>query len=268
VARAALTSCGESAGIRDAASMLGELDEKAFKAFAECCELIGPTAVRALHPPLQTEHETPAYTRARDLVRKFGAAAVGHLAPLAEDNRWFVQRTAAALLGATRSADAIPPLQALLRRNDARVRQQAVKALAGIDDPAAARAIQTVLRASTGHSRTAVIDALVAERDPRVVPMLSRILTESDPFGDDLQTVLDALDAVRQLANEQAVPPIAALMKKKKFFARKKSRAFKTASVEALAAIGTPKAKSALEEASRTGDGLLKKIIREHGTQS
>ena len=267
-ARAALTSCGESAGLRDAASLLNELDEKGLKILEECFDLIGPTAVRALLPALQSERETPAYTRACDVVRKYGATAIGHVAPLTEDNRWFVQRTAAMLLGATRSPDAIGPLQALLRKNDPRVRQQAVKALAGIDDPAAARAIQTVLRAATGEHRAAVIDALVAERDPRVVPMLARIIAESDPFGPDLQTVLDALDAVRQLGNDQAVPQVASLMKKKKFFARKKSRAFKTASVQALMAIGTPRAKSALDEAARTGDRLLKKIIHEHGAQS
>ena len=261
-ARAALASTGESAGLRDAATMLGELDEKSLNAFAACCEMIGPTTVRSLHPVLQSESETPAYTRARDLIRKYGAAAVGHLAPLVDDNRWFVQRNAAALLGITRSADAVPPLQSLLRRTDARVLRQAVTALAGIDDPAAARAIQTVLRAATGENRAAVVEALVAERDPRVVPMLSRILTESDPFGEDHETILGALDAVRQLGNEQAVAPIVTLMKKKKFFQRKKARAFKTASVRALVAIGTPKAKAALDEAAKAGDGLLKTIVR------
>ena len=224
--------------------------------------MIGPTTVRSLHPVLQSETETPAYKRAREVVRKYGAAAVGHLAPLADDNRWFVQRNAAVLLGSTRSADAVAPLQSLLRRSDARVLRQAVAALAGIDDPAAARAIHTVLRAATGENRAAVVEALVAERDPRVVPMLARILTESDPFGEDHDTILGALDAVRQLANEQAVAPIVTLMKKKKFFQRKKARAFKTASVEALVAIGTPKAKAALDEAAKTGDGLLKTIVR------
>jgi HEAT repeat protein len=261
-ARAALTSAGESTGLRDAATMLGDLDEASLHAFAECCEMIGPTTVRALHPVLQSETDSPAYRRAREVVRTYGAAAAIHLAALADDNRWFVQRNAAALLGATRSADAVPPLQSLLRRSDARVLRQAVTALAAIDDPAAARAIHTVLRAATGENRAAVIEALVAERDPRVVPMLARILTEGDPFGDDHDTILGALDAVRQLGSDQAVAPVAALMKKKKFFQRKKARAFKTASVEALVAIGTPRAAAALDEAAKTGDGLLKTIVR------
>lgn len=266
-ARAALTGVGDSTGLRDAAMLLADLDDAAETQFTECCELIGPSAVRALLPALQSETETPASKRARDLTRQFGADAIPHLAMLVDDTRWFVQRNAAVLLGATRSAQAVPALQTLLRRSDPRVLRQAVAALAGIDDPDAARAVQTVLRAATGANRAAVVEALVAERDPRVVPMLSRILAESDPFSDDHDTVLDALDAVAALANEQAVPSVAAVMKKRKLFARKKARAFKTASVKALAAIGTPKAKTALDEAARTGDGLLKRIIREVGSK-
>jgi HEAT repeat protein len=263
-ARAALTSAAESAGLREAAALMADLDDEGQKAFAEACALIGPASIRALHPTLKSEQETPAYKRAYDLVKSFGGPAVPHLAALADDPHWYVQRNAAALLGLTHSPDAVPILQALLRRNDPRVLRPAVIALAGIDDASAARAIQTVLRAATGENRAAVVDALVAERDPRVVPMLNRILAEVDPFGADHQMVLDALNAVRQLGSEQAVPSVAAVMKRKKFlFGRAKARAFKTASVQALVAIGTPNARAALEEAARTGDGLLKTVIRE-----
>ena len=95
--------------------------------------------------------------------------------------------------------------------------------------------------------------------------MLARILSESDPFGQDHQTVLDTLDAVRQLRDERAVGAVATLMRRRRFFGRKKARAFKTASVEALTAIGTTRATSALADAARTGDRLLRRILREKG---
>ncbi len=262
-ARAALSSIGESPALREAATMLSAFDEATLEKFVECCEHVGPISLRGLYPGLQAEHETPGYVRACDLVRRFGAASVPHVAPLADDHRWFVQRTAAQLLGSTRSPDAVPPLQALLRRQDPRVLREAVSALAGIDDPAAARAVQTALRAAAGAARAAVVEALVAEKDPRVVPMLTRILGESSPFGGDHQIVLDTLDAVRQLADERAVPAVTAIMRRKRLFARKKARAFKLASVKALLAIGTPRATAALDDAARTGDGLLKRIVRE-----
>lgn len=260
--RAALTSIGESLALREAASLLPHLDADSFEKFGACCAAIGPAAIKGLMPALESETETPEWVRAREIVRGYGSGAVTPLTPMVDDSRWFVMRNAAVLLGQTRSAEAVPPLQALLRRNDPRVVRPAVSALAGIDDPSAARAIQTVLRAATGANRAAVIEALVAERDPRVVPMLMRILTESDPFGEDHQTVVDTLGAVSLLADDRAVPPVVAVMRKKRLFSRRKARAFKRAAVAALRAIRTPRAQDALAEAEKTGDRLLRKIIR------
>lgn len=262
-ARATLTSAADSPALREAAAAVGELDERVLQAFADCCSAIGPAAARALYPALQREEDTPGVRRARTIVGRFGAAAAVHLAALTDDHRWFVQRNAAQLLGATRSADAVPPLQALLRKGEPRVLRYAVTALAGIEDPAAARAVQTALRAATGDRRTAMIEALVAERDPRVVPMLVRILDDVDPFGPDLPVLLATLDAVRQLADDRAVGPVKRVMHRKRLFGGRKARAFKTASVEALVTIGTAAANSALDEAARTGDRLLKRLVKE-----
>jgi HEAT repeat protein len=262
-ARAALSQVGESPGLREAAGLFDDLDAAAADRLRACCGLVGPAATRALLGLFQREEETPGTKRARDIVQGFGAEALPHLLPLVEDQRWFVQRNAATMLGGTRSADAVPPLQSLLRRSDPRVLKEAVIALAGIDDPAAARALQTALRAATGANRTAVVEALVAGRDPRVIPMLARILQESDPFGEDHQTVLDTLQAVRQIPDDRVIQPVVQVMRRKRLFARQKARAFKTASVQALASIGSPAATQALDEAARTGDRLLRRIVRE-----
>src|SRR4029077_1478847 len=106
------------------------------------------------------------------------------------------QRAGAILLGSIGSAEVVPLLQPLLRQSEPRVTQATVAALGRVDDPSAARAIQTVLRAATGSTRRAVVDALVVDRDPRVVPMLARIVAESEPLGNDHDVVLDAIGAL------------------------------------------------------------------------
>src|SRR6185295_3752780 len=121
-------------------------------------------------------------------------AAIGRLASLVGDSRWFAQQRGARLLGRIGTAEAVPLLQPLLRQHDPRVAREAVTALGGIPDAAAARAIHTVLRAATGDVRRAVVEALVAERDPRVVPMLVRILEESQPLGPDHDVVLETIE--------------------------------------------------------------------------
>jgi HEAT repeat protein len=172
-----------------------------------------------------------------------------------------VQRAAARLLGRIATPEAVPLLQPLLRKGDPRVAREAIAALSNIADPAAARAIHTVLRAATGELRRAVVDALVADRDPRVVPMLARIVEESQPLGKDHDVVLESLAALGTVGTDQAVPILAAVIRKRAFFGRRKLRAIKERGVDALAKIGTARSAAVLDDAARKGDRMLRKVI-------
>jgi HEAT repeat protein len=230
--------------------------------FGEICRIVGPACVDALGATLRVEAETPARLRAADIIVSFRAGAVPRLAPFLDEERWFIQCNAADLLGRIGSPEAAPLLQPLLRRGNPKVMRHAVAALAGINDPAAARAIHTVLRTATGEMRRAVIDALVAGRDVRVVPMLVRILDESEPLGKDHAVVLDTLGALKQVHTDNAVRSIAGVMRHKRWFARRRTRNLKNTAVDALAAIGSDASRKALDDAVARGDRLLRKIAK------
>ena len=119
-----------------------------------------------------------------------------------------------------------------------------------------------MLRSATGEQRRVVIEALVAERDARVVPMLVRILEESEPLGKDHTVVLDTLGALKVVHTDTAVRPIDAVMRRKRWFARGKNRALKQTSVDALASIGTEASRRALAQAAKDGDRTLRKLAR------
>jgi HEAT repeat protein len=138
----------------------------------------------------------------------------------------------------------------------------AVRALASIDDPVAGRAVHTVLRAAAGAQRQAVVAALVAERDPRVVPVLLCILNESEPLGSDHQIVLETLGAIAQVGADEAVPHVAKVMRRRSWFARKRTRALKEGSIDALQRIGSVAATQAIADAASQGDRLLRKLAR------
>jgi HEAT repeat protein len=173
-----------------------------------------------------------------------------------------VQRNAAQLLGRIAHADGVPILQPLLRKGDPRVARAAVSALGVIPDPSAARAIHTILRSATGEVRAAVIAALVADRDARVVPMLARIIGESEPLGKDHDVVLETMTALGAVGSDDGVTPLATAMQVRSFWRRGKARAIKERGVNALVRIGGERAKAALEEAARNGDRQLKPLAR------
>jgi HEAT repeat protein len=260
--RAALEALAGTPAFRETAELFGEMDDQAAGQFAAICRHVGPAAAEALRDLLRSETETGGMRRARPVIRELGARAVSRLAPLVSSDQWFVQRNAAELLGELAAAEAVPLLQPLLRGGDARVLRAAVRALANIDDPSAARALHTVLRAATGDQRVAVVSALVDEKDPRAVPLLARILGDSDPVGADHAIVLETLDAIGRMGGEQAIPQVSAVMRRRGWFARRRLRALKQTSVSALRRIGTPAAQRALTEAAADGDRLLKKLAR------
>jgi HEAT repeat protein len=208
------------------------------------------------------EDDSLATDRAEAVIVGFGPKSVMRLSSLVGDQRWFVKRRGARLLGRIATADAVPLLQPLLRQQDARVAREAVAALGAIQDPAAARAIHTVLRAATGEVRRAVIEALVAERDPRVVPMLIRILDESEPLGSDHDVVLETIDALGTVGTDASVPGLMSMARRRRFLGGRKLRALKERSVAALVRVNTEKSAAALKDAARNGDRYLKKITR------
>jgi hypothetical protein len=263
--RLALDALVSTAAFHEAADLLGEMSDAEAALFADLCARIGPAAADALKDHLEPEALTPARARATAILRRYGNKVPSRLSSVIGSNKWAAQRNAAELLGDIATAECVPLLQPLLRGADARVTNAAVRALANIDDPVAARAVHTVLRAATGEQRRAVVDALVAQRDPRVVPVLVRILDESEPFGADHPIVLETLDALARVGDDQALTALTALMKKKKFLARRKVRAVREKSIAALRAMNTPRAAQALDEAARTGDRMLRQLARAGG---
>jgi hypothetical protein len=95
--------------------------------------------------------------------------------------------------------------------------------------------------------------------------VLVRIIEESEPFGQDHAIVLDTLGALTQVGDDQAVPALSTLMRRKKLFARKKTRALKESSLAALRSIKTAEAQRAIDDAAKTGDRMLRKLARAAG---
>ena len=265
-ARVALDTLVNTAAFHETVDHLGAMEEAAASVFGRICDAVGPAATDALRRHLEVEAITPGRQRASEAIRAYGARAVGRLSPLVGHPQWFVRRNAATILGEIGAADAVPLLQPLLRGEDARVTQAAVRALANIQDPSAGRAVHTVLRAATGDVRRAVVAALVAERDPRVVPLLGRILDASDAVGADHAIVLDTLGAIADLGGDQGIAAVDRVMRTKRWFAPRRLRIVKAASLTTLRAIGTPAATQLIARATVDGDRLLKRLTRMTGS--
>lgn len=260
--RAAVSSVGASKAMAEAATTIGEQSADEFAAFEKLARAVGASAVPAIVGAYHREDGGTATDRATALLIRIGAPAIPAIARTLDDPRWFVQRELAKALGRIGTGAAVAPLQTLLRRSDVRVLQTAVASLSAISDPAAERALHTVLRASTGEARAAVIAALVGLKDARVVPMLVRVLQDSDPFGDDHPLVHETLSALAAMRDDRAVAQISTLARKRQWLAWGKTTQLRQACLQTLARIGTATSKQAIRELAATGDFFLKRLAR------
>jgi len=258
--RQAIETVGTSTSFAEAASLIAEQTPAEYGAFERLARAIGPSATAGLLSAYQREDGGIGTERATALLGKFGRPAIPALAGAIEPAKWHVQREIARVLGLIGTAAAVPPLLGLLRRTDVRVMQAAVAAMARIADPSAIRALHMVLKATTGEARAAVIAALVGLKDARVVPMLARILQDSDPFGEDFPLLLETLNALSSIRDDGAVVQIAALARKRKWLAWGRTTQLREAALRTLARIGTPKARQALDDLSKNGDFFLRRM--------
>jgi HEAT repeat protein len=259
--RKAIDTIGTSSALQEAAATLAEQTDAEFAAFEKLVRALGVSTIPALVATYQRE-DGIATDRATALIIKLGAPAIPAIAGALDDKPWFVQRELARALGKIGTSAAVQPLQSLLRRSDARVLPVAVASLAGIQDAAAERALYTVLKAATGDARAAVISALIGLKEPRVVPMLARVLQDSDPFGADHPLILDTLVALSTMRDDRALSQIASLARKKRWLAWGRTQQTRRACLDALGKIGTAKAKQTIADLAKTGDYFLKRLAK------
>ena len=67
------------------------------------------------------------------------------------------------------------------------------------------------------------------------------------------------MKSLGRLKDERAVPALAAMLVRRKRFARSRQRALKTGAIQALRTLGTPDALAALAQAAKT-DRLVRKL--------
>jgi hypothetical protein len=256
----AIMAIAEAPGIKEAIDVLGELNVEDATTVAHLCGALGPTVVPAVLTGLAKEDGGLQADRASNILIALGPPAIADITGQLDDRKWWVQREVARVLGSIGTAAVVPALQNLLRRGDVRVLDTVVRALVGIDDPSAARALGTVLRSSTGQVRQTVVDALVAMRDARVVPLLARLLEESQPLGRDFEFVIETLDVVGTFNDDRAVRAIRGVAQHRKWFAPRRTRRLREHSIVTLMRIGTPGAITAIDMLEQTGDRQLRKL--------
>lgn len=167
---------------------------------------------------------------------------------LLEDDRWYAVRNGVILLGEMGDGEAVQALTVPLGHEDPRVRKETVTALAKLGGEDAGLLVVGKLEDGAPEVRAAAAQAVGILRVERAQRVLERMLEEEE--SEDL--IVPVIRALGQLGDPGAVP---ALEKRAAgtLFTRP-SQDVRIAAYRALAAIGTPRARTLLEAGAKDKD--------------
>lgn len=193
--------------------------------------------------------EVTSERRAYLEVLKQCPAAANSLLHLLNDDRWYVVRNAAALLGELRAIQADRRLAELVAHREPRVRRSVATALGKLGTSRALLGLLQLASDASHDVRLQAVQAIGASRNPHAVPWLLEAL-DHEQDGDVQAAILSALGRV---PTEEGVARLARAAEAGGMLVRKPG-ALRIRAVEALAEAGTPSARRVLESLRRDRD--------------
>lgn len=156
-----------------------------------------------------------------------------------DDDRWWVVRKMAFLLGEMKKIPSISSLIRVSSHDDLRVRKEILKAICKIHAPEGTKKLIEIVE-STKNSleiRIHVIRLLAASRELSAVPTLVKILKSRGAMLDNYELLDESIKALGKLGSTQAVPILTEILIKRSLFAKAKSVSLGAEAAEALGAI-------------------------------
>jgi len=205
-----------------------------------------------------------AVAHQRDRHVYFGAlvqlkAGVASLLHMLEDSRWFVVRNAAEMLGEMQVREAEKPLTDLLKHDDERVRRAVTGALMRLGTARAMQAIQAGLADSTPDMRAEAAAALVTRKDGRsTATLLQALEVEKD---DQVQAAF--LLALGKLGTPEAVQRLIKGAEAERGLFKRKTTAYRVASVHGLSEARTLEATDAIRALQTDKDAEVREAAKQ-----
>jgi hypothetical protein len=171
------------------------------------------------------------------------------LAPYVIDSRWYVARNAAFVLGQIGGEGVLRLLDLASQHTESRVRRQVVASLGSVPPELRAPILLAQLDTRDPQLLASALKMLTRNKDAEVAKAILKQIEapEFETRSEDNQRAL--FGALGEVAGDEAVPALEALLHKGGWFARRTLQ--RLAAARTLQRIATPKARAALETGLR-----------------
>ena len=238
---------GVSVGADELAALVGALQAEAI-----------PTLVRAI--PAVPNRQTR--DRLAEALDRLVGANPGYVVDLLSAEDPMLAAEAARIVGRLGLREAESDLIELSKRPEDVTRQAAIEALAILGSSVGAEALATALSDPGKDIRMAAVNAIVAVRAQGAVTLLGEII-ESAAISDREQGEQMAfMRAFATLAGDEAAPVLAKLLNGRKWWGGRRPSATRACAARALAIVGSPTARAALQKAASDRAAPVKSAVR------
>lgn len=198
---------------------------------------------------LGEENDRTRRGRLVEAVRSMGTISIPALMDALASPAWFLVRNALTLLSDLGDAGCVPAILPLLRHPEPRVRRTAVRALWKLGGPVAEPHLVARMKDTDGETLQEILFGLGQLRAESSLPQVAELAQDKRVL---LKLRIQALDTVGQIASPKSVPVLLECMRRKGFFSAGEPSGVRMAAAKALAAIGTPEARAAIQKAADT----------------
>ena len=205
----------------------------------------------ARHLVARLGEETDRIRRGRlvEAVRSMGSTSLAALKDALASPAWFLVRNALALLSELGDADCLPVVLPLLRHPEPRVRRTAVRALWKLGGPGAEPHLLARMKDTDAETMQEILFVLGQLRSENSLPPVCELVQDKRVLE---RLRIQALNTLGQIPSPKALPAILKCMRRKGIFSAGEPPAIRMSAAKALATLGTPEARAALQKAANS----------------
>ena len=256
----AVRRCADDEVIKTALDKYTKSDEKSRVGIANVIKAIGSDCITPALDRLIVSEGSSARRSLITLIEGFKEAARPKVEIQLLDDRWYVVRNMAMILGEIGSDKSQNPLSRIINHEDIRVQREVVKALTKIGGKGVPEFFLKILNEGTSPNFTLIIiNSLGVFRDPVVIDYLLDIINKRDFFHRNHDMKKEAINSLARLKSEEAIEPLGRLLLKGEFFSSIRSEDLKIYAAKALGRIGGDRSAELLFKSAKKRNRNIRK---------
>jgi hypothetical protein len=242
--------------------VLNRADEDTLFAFRAYAYFLGPGAIVPLCEMTGELKQMKFRRLLCETIVQMAQGQVHRLEPALRDQRWYVVRNVAYILGMMKDPQGVRLLRELVRHPEFRVKKEAIRSLGSIGNAEARRVLLGCLEAADPQAQVAAAHALASLQERKALPSLLRIIQARDFLRREKEDRKAFFDALGRLGSNEQIPLLEGLLFRRNFFQRREIEEDREGAARALALIGTAEARRILQKGIKGRDKAIAQACR------